>query len=132
MDRRRVCGGILRLLEVAEDYPAEIRADFRKHYGISFDDVGKSVTWLEAVALTSVLMRDPESWLAAAMGGWKHPVSREWMVMAELFDLTFKVNSKKAKPLPRPWPSGDSKKIGETKLPRDKVIAILDKMNPKE
>ena len=62
--------------------------------------------------LTLMLLRDPESRLQAAIAEWEHPVSREWILMAETFDLAHAVASKrKPKPLPRPWPDG-RKKIG--------------------
>lgn len=72
--------------------------------------------------------------LQAAYNGWKYPVSFEWMVLADLIDLTIAVNSKngKGKPIDRPWPKPNSSRIGKTNLSRDEVIAQLDRMNPKE
>lgn len=68
------------------------------------------------------------------MNDWKYPVSYEWMIIAELVDLTMAVNSKngKAKPIDRPWPVAGQQRIGKTQLSRDEVISRLEKMNPKE
>lgn len=118
---------------MADSHPAEIRADFRSRFNISFDDVGESISWIEAVYLVSVLMRDPTSWLQSAYAGWKYPVSHEWMLLAELFDLEHQVNSKKkVKPLPRPWPSQNAKRVGKSNLSRDDVLRNLERMNPRE
>ena len=133
MDRRNFCGGILWLLELAESHPSEIRADFRSLYNISWDDVGSTISWLEALHLTKMLIRDPKSWVQAAKSGWKYPVSQEWMLLAELFDLTHQINSKnKVKPLARPWPDPHSQRIGKAELSRADILRNLDRMNQKE
>ena len=133
MDWRNFCGGILWLLEIAESHPSEIRADFRSRYNLSWDDVGKTVSWLEALHLTNMLMRDPASWVQASKNGWKYPVSQEWMLLAELFDLTHQINSKnKVKPLARPWPDPNSKRVGKAQHSRADVLRNLDRMNKKE
>lgn len=133
MDAGCAHGGIVRVLELAEAHPAEIRADFRTQYNCSFDDVGTSITWIEAIYLVSVLMRNPQSWLQAAHNGWKHPVDNNWMLLAELFDLTMRANSKnKPKPLPRPWPDQNSERVGKTTHSRESILRNLERMNPKE
>ena len=86
------------------------------------------VSWSEAAHLFSILLRDPESWLCAAYNGWKHPVSREWMLLAEQVDLTIRLNKKKGspfKPLPRPWPAEGSARVGRTTLTADEAKARL-------
>jgi hypothetical protein len=78
-------------------------------------------------------MKDPTSRLQAAKNGWKFPASQEWALLAELYDLTVRINSKKKpKPLPRPWPSSNSKKIGSTTADPKQVLRNLERMNPKE
>lgn len=133
MDAGCTRGGILRVLELAEAHPAEIRADFRTQYNCSFDDVGVTVTWLETIYLVSMLMKNPQSWLQAAFNGWKYPVDHNYMVLAELFDLTMRANSKnKPKPMPRPWPDSNSQRVGKTAHSRESILRNLERMNPKK
>lgn len=58
----------------------------------------------EAVSLVQILLKDPTSWLHAAQAEWKHPVEREFFVLADLFDAFAKVNFKRPTPYPRPTP----------------------------
>jgi hypothetical protein len=128
-------GGILRLLELTDAHPSEVRADFRSKFGISFDEVGGTVSWSEAAHLIAVLMRDPSSWLQAAANGWKYPVSREWELLAHQIDLTMQMNSSKAKkpkPLERPWSKKNVERMGRPAQDPRKVLELLDRMNPKE
>ncbi len=134
MDKGCNAGGILWLLDLEAEYPSELRADFRSLYGISFEEVGESISWREAIHLTVVLLRDPRSWTQAKKNNWKYPVSNEWMILAESFDLTMRANSKKKpKPLPRPWPAPNADQIGKTKKhTRADVLRNLERMNRKE
>ena len=133
MDSRRTRGGIVRVLELAEKHPAEIRADFRTLYNVSFDDVGGKVKWIEAIYLVSMLMRNPQSWLQAAVNGWKYPVDNAYMMLAETYDLLARVNSKnKPKPIPRPWPDTNKTKIGSTTRTREEIEARLNSSKPKD
>lgn len=133
MDPRRARGGIVRVLELAEKHPAEIRADFRTLYNVSFDDVGNKVKWLEAIYLVSMLMRNPESWLQAAVNGWKYPVDNNYMLLAETYDLLVRVNSKnRPKPIPRPWPDNNKTKIGSTTRTREEIEARLSQTKQKD
>lgn len=134
MDAGRTVGGIFRLLELIERYPAEITYDFRSRFGLGLDDIGDRITYLEAIYLAAILLRDPESWLQAAENEWKFPVSREYQVLVNTYDLHALVNSKnKPKPYPVPWPLEGVKKIGSARgTSREKVLKNLEKMNPKE
>lgn len=133
LDSRCLSGGILRLRELIEEHPTELAYDFRHRFQISIFEIGKSVTWLEAIMLVSVLVRDPNSWIQSAMSKWDYPVTREWIVLSHVFDLLAAVNSKKKpKPYPTPWPSDNSVKLGKKKQDRDKVISLLNRMNQKE
>lgn len=69
------------------------------------DTIGVEMPWDEAVRLGAILRADPSSMLAAALEGWDHPISREALVLMDLFDLEHTVNTKKPpKPHPgRPW-----------------------------
>jgi hypothetical protein len=83
--------------------------------------------------LVNILLADSSSWLQAAKSGWKFPVSSEWMLLAELFDLTHQVNSKnKVKPLQRPWPNANAERLGKAKHSRADIIRNLERMNKKE
>ncbi len=134
MDSGCTCGGILRLLELYKAHPAEFAFDFRSRFQTSFEQIGVTVSWLEAVYLVSVLMRDPSSWLCAARSEWEFPASREFMVLAHTYDLTARINSKqRPKPYPTPWENANKTKIG-SKKPQDRntVLSVLERMNPKE
>ena len=83
------------------------------------------MAWGEAVSLTRVLCQDPSSWVASALAGWDHPVSRDSLVLMDLFDLTHTVNSKRRPtPYPRPWRSTD-KKVAKPTLSQEDVLAAL-------
>lgn len=133
MDTGCPSGGILKLRELIEEHPAELAYDFRSHFGVSSEQIGNEVTLKEACLLVAVLMREPTSWLQAAYSGWKHPVSRDWIVAAHTYDLLARVNSKKKpKPYPNPFPNKDVVKTGKTNRSPEEVRRILDWMNPKE
>jgi hypothetical protein len=133
LDTGRTIGGICKLRELISEHTAEFASDFRSKFGISYLEIGYSVSWLEAIYLTSVLMKDPTSWLQASLNEWDYPVSRDWMVLAHLYDLLATVNSKKKpKPYPSPWPDQNTKRIGSKKpQKRADVQKVLDFMNPK-
>lgn len=107
----------------------------RSRFGLSMFDIGDGITYLEAVMLVAVLMRDPSSWLCAAWNEWQYPVSREWIVNAHLYDLTAAVNAakgRKPKPYPNPFPSTEKRRFGKTDKSPDEVKALLARMNPQE
>lgn len=114
------------------EHEAEVAYDFRNKFGLSLEELGKSYTLREAALLISVLVRQTDSQLMAAIERWKFPVTRDWTLLASLFDLTVAANSKKGrtpKPYPRPWPTG--KRVGKT-LDREDAIRRLDAMNKRE
>jgi hypothetical protein len=123
-------GGIERLLEVERDHATALYSDFRRRYAVGFDEVGRSISWREATHLVEALTRDPSTSLAAALGGWRHPASLEWMMLANIYDLTLRLNSKKGSTYERPWESV-STRIAPTRLrTREQIDGILNKMNP--
>lgn len=133
MDSRRSTGGILRLLELYYEYPVEFTYDFRSRFQLGFQDIGNDITYLEALHLVSALLRDYSAMLTAAMAKWDYPVSREWILLSQLYDLTAAAASKKKpKPYPGPWPSEGSQRIGSRNQDRSSVIQRLKQMNPKE
>lgn len=112
MDWWCTAGGIVRVLEIIEDHKPAFIYDFRSRFNLGLDDLGRALPWAEVVYLVAVLVRDPSSWLQTSLNGWHHPISYEWAVNVATYDLLAQVNTKKgrkAKPYPRPWPTGDGK-----------------------
>jgi hypothetical protein len=94
--------------------------------------VGDTVTYREAWHLVSSLMADPTSWLQAAVSGWSFPVTREWMIAADKFDMDASAATprgrRRPKAYPRPWPDKKVTKLGGKNGKRRtaaEVIAIL-------
>ena len=102
---RRQPGKILGLLDLIEEHRAAVEYDFRSRFHLGLDAITVDVGWGEAIRLVGILRADPSSALAAAMEGWDHPISREALILMDLFDLDMAVNAgkKKPKPYPRPW-----------------------------
>jgi hypothetical protein len=124
-------GGIFRLFELIEEHPSEFAYDFRHRFNIGLDDIGTTVPLREAILLVQVLLRDPSSWLQAAVNEWKHPASMEWVMLVQQFDAFVMANSKnKPKPTPMPWQAPI--RSGKPAVSEEKVRAILDAMRPKE
>jgi hypothetical protein len=133
MDPRSWRGGSLKLRELIEEHPAELAYDLRSRFGFGIDEIGNKISLREAVLLVSILRRDPESWLQAAIADWTYPVSREWIVASHTYELLAAVNTKgKSKPYPTPWPQEGTNKIGSKKQATSDVLAQLERMNPKE
>lgn len=60
--------------------------------------------WAEAYRLTEILLNDPSSQVAAAVAGWRYPLSRGDLTLRDLYDLQHKSKAKrKPAPYPRPW-----------------------------
>lgn len=98
-------GGIFGLLELIREHRGAVEYDLRQRFGLSLRDVGREVSLWEIARLVVIVRQDPSSAIAAAMEGWTHPVSREALILMDLFDLELTINSKrKPKPHPgRPW-----------------------------
>ncbi|WP_104128003.1 hypothetical protein [Cryobacterium sp. Y57] len=128
MDAGNEAGGILGLLGLVEDHTEPLARDFRERFGLSYLEIGYGIVYIEAWHLCKSLLKDPSSWLHAAVAGWEHPVSREWIILAQSFDLAHAAASKhRPKPMPRPWPDTKNK-IGGKKMVRrsiEDVRAIL-------
>lgn len=106
--------------------------DFRSRFNLSPWDFGQAISWLDAVYLTAGLMKESESRLQAASNGWKYPISRDAIILTQIFDLLAMSNSKrKPKPYPMPWPDPNKKRLGSRKkASRKEVIETLKRMNP--
>jgi hypothetical protein len=88
------------------------------------------MTWAEAVRLYRQLAADWSTAIAAARAGWEYPMSREALVLADLFDLQhFTKSKRRPKQYPRPWSDKRSKTFGRASKKRTsaEVRAILDK-----
>ncbi len=102
------------LHSVISEHEAELVYDLRK-LGIN----PSKVDFDELVLLVDVLLRDPTSWLHAAVAGWKHPISYEWTVNVATYDLLAQVHSGKRKPKPYPRPWKDSNTVVKGKARKD-------------
>lgn len=103
-------GGILTLLDLIEQHRGAFEYDWRARFGLPLTCVPDEMGWAEAFRLTVVLAGDPSSQVAAAFAGWAHPVTRDFLVAADAYDLAARVAAgrRKPKPYPRPW--GDKTK----------------------
>jgi hypothetical protein len=106
--------------------------DFRSRFNLSPWDFGEKITWLDAVYLTAGLFKESDSRLQAAANNWKYPISRQAIILTQIFDLLAMSNSKrKPKPYPMPWPDPNKKRLGSNKnQSRNEVIDALKRMNP--
>lgn len=85
--------------------------------------------WGEAHRLLQVLLSDPSSAIAAALQGWDHPISREALILMDLFDLDHQVAAGKRSVQPhpgRPKKPSATNRIGDAggRTP-EQVAAIL-------
>lgn len=121
----RSTGGILQLLELIEEHPSEAARDFREKFHLPSSEVGLIVTYGEAILLTATLMRDPTSWLHAAVDGWAHPVSWNEIALYDLYDLELRSkleNQSEFRPYPRPWA-----RKPRSRLTAKQALAVLKK-----
>lgn len=82
--------------------------------------------WGEALRLFDILKNDPSSQIASSIAGWQHPVSREALVLFDLFDVQHMSKAKKRPaPYPRPWLASERKRIGRG-MAREQLRALLD------
>lgn len=133
LGRWRKPGGIVWLRELIAEHAAAFAYDFRSRFHVSIDTVGREISYGEAYLLVAQLLKDPSSAVYASANDWKYPLSREGLILSDLFDLLMRANSgkRRTKPYPRPFTSG-AKRIGKTKRSTAEVKKLLAKMNPKE
>jgi len=114
------------LLGLIEEHRGAFEYDWRTRFHLALDDVPEVMGWGEACRMVDILCADPSSCVGAAVAGWDHPMSREGLVLMDLFDLQhFSKVEKAPDPYKRPWPDPNVKHRGRTNLPREAVIAIL-------
>jgi len=76
--------------------------------------------------LVQGLLRDTRSWLFARVNEWEYPVSREWLVAVDQFDMFARANTPKKyqrslKPYPRPFQT--SKRYGGRRKNKPRTAA---------
>lgn len=112
-------GGILGLLVLIEEHRAAVEYDFRTRFpGVTggAEAIPAEVGWGEALRLLTTLRKDPSSAVAASMEGWEFAMSREALLLADLFDLNQATGGvKRPKSHPgRPWKTvGKTKRLGD-------------------
>lgn len=115
-------GKIASVLRLIEDHPAEASYDWRTRFGLPVAAIFDGrMSWDEAYDLIRGLLSDPTSRLAAAEAGWDHPMSREAMIFADLYDLNVAVNTDRRKRKPKPYPRPFKRKDGTTKSAKPTV-----------
>lgn len=97
-------GGIQALGRFLSKYPSEVAYDLRTLCGVGVRSIAVPELWL----LVQGLLRDTRSWLFAREADWDYPVSREWLLAADQFDVFTRSNTPKRylrswKPHPRPF-----------------------------
>lgn len=127
--RRRGLGPpILTLLDLFEEHRGAFEYDWRQRFGKSLAVVGtRKMSWGEAWRLTSILLGDTSSQIAAALAGWQHPIDRTGLILMDLYDLQhMSKSSKKVKPYPRPWPLAHKTTTAPDKgVTQEQILAAL-------
>lgn len=109
-------GGIWGLLVLARDHRGAVEYDLSTRFPSrcprGLRSVGDTITLTELARLVAILRNDPSSAIVAALSGWEYPMSREALVLADLFDLTHSMawaqgggKGSRPKPYPRPFSS---------------------------
>lgn len=93
-----------------DEHPSALAYDLRC-VGVSIRDIGKSVTWTEAVLLVGTIRNRPGTETFAAVRNHEYAMSLEARILADLIDSFRAANSKhKPKSYPRPWEGEDKTK----------------------
>lgn len=101
--------------------------DWRTRFHLPLTAVGKSMTWGEAYRLTQALSTDPASAVAASLADWEHPVSRESLILMDVFDSSEASRAgRKAKRYPRPYGDKTKRRIGRARMSRQELRDLLD------
>ena len=62
------------LAQIAHEYPVELHATMREHYGVSWAHAGQpTLPWHEALHLVRAATEDSSTTLGAAIAGWAYP-----------------------------------------------------------
>lgn len=139
MAERGHAGGILGLLELIEEHKAAVAYDWRSRFHLPPTVIGNEMPWDEAVGHVKTLQADPSSALFASVAGWDYPMSREALLLADIFDLDHMVNSdpKKGRPKPHSMRPMKQEQREVTRIgnaggrSRDEVVAFLNSLGHK-
>lgn len=83
----------------------------------------------ELYLLLQMLAKDPTSRLMAAQSGWERPVSHEWLILADLYDLQrAKASKRRSRPYPRP--TTKRTKLGGNNKRRRSPLEVLKLLRP--
>lgn len=102
--------------------------DWRHRFGMSMRDVlDRSPDWWETLHLVRQLAGDSSSHVAAALAGHTHAWPIQAWILADLFDVTLRANSKRgrAKPYPRPSTPPPTRIGDASKHPQHVILAAL-------
>lgn len=62
------------LAQIAHEYPVQLHATMREHYGVSWAHAGQpTLPWYEALQLVRAATEDSSTALGAAIAGWAYP-----------------------------------------------------------
>lgn len=85
-----------------------------------------TVDHVEAAMCADVIAADPSTWLHARIHDWQHPLTREGIWLANVYDsLESKRLGRKFKPSPKPWPKPGTERLGRTTLGPEESRALL-------
>jgi hypothetical protein len=118
-------GGIQELGQLIVSRPVEVAADLRELFSVGLSEVPPA----EAVLLVRALMRDPRSRLHAGEAGWDYPISREWLLLADLWDLQLQKAVRRGQFKPYPRPFGKQKLGGRRRRSVSEALRILRPQN---
>lgn len=120
-------GGIFGLLGLIREHRGAVEYDWRTKFGKPLDEVGRSMSIVEAARLAQCLIRDTTTQTFVAINGWEFAASREYLLLADQYDLLHRANAEKpdrVKPYPRPWPDRSSEQMGTT-IPVHNIADVL-------
>jgi len=112
---------------LTDNHRAALEYDWRNRFHLPYSEVGRSMSYGEAVRLVGALAGDPSTRLAASLNQWDQPRSPEWLVLADLFDAFVRANYRNPQKYPRPFLDGGVVKRGKTNRPRAEVISLLNR-----
>lgn len=88
MDGECDAGGIRSLLDLIDEHRAALEYDWRTRFHIGLDEVPARMSYGEACRQVVTLAGDPSTQFSVSLHGMKFPVTREWLAIADLIDIT--------------------------------------------